>query len=72
MLPSAVFFLESQKDSSGRVQTLQIYGGGAGHQLGMSQWGAKGLAEAGQDFVSILRTYYADSRLITHSDQLRY
>jgi stage II sporulation protein D len=54
------------------VQAVQVYGGGAGHQLGMSQWGAKGMAEAGHDYLTILSTYYAESRLITHSEQLRY
>ncbi len=72
LLPSANFFLDVQKDSSGRLQSVHIYGGGAGHQLGMSQWGAKGLAEAGHDYLAILSTYYPDSRIITHSEQLRY
>jgi len=72
LLPSAHFFLDVQKDGSGRLQTVHIYGGGAGHQLGMSQWGAKGLAEAGQDYLTILSTYYTQAHLITHSEQLRY
>ncbi|WP_235941203.1 SpoIID/LytB domain-containing protein [Paenibacillus puerhi] len=33
-------------------------GSGFGHGLGMSQWGAKGLAELGHDYVRILNTYY--------------
>ncbi len=72
LLPSAHFFLECQLDGNGMVQAVQVYGGGAGHQLGMSQWGAKGMAEAGHDYLTILTTYYAESRLITHSEQLRY
>ena len=72
LLPSAHFFLEVQRDGSGKLQAVQVYGGGAGHQLGMSQWGAKGMAEAGHDYLTILNTYYPQSRLITHTEQLRY
>lgn len=72
LLPSASFFLEVKKDGNGRLQSVQIFGGGSGHQLGMSQWGAKGLAEAGRDYVTILQTYYPESHLITHTEQLRY
>jgi len=38
----------------------------------MAQWGAKGMAEAGSDYLTILRTYYPEMQLFTHSDQLRY
>lgn len=41
LLPSAHFFLEVQRDGSGKLQAVQVYGGGAGHQLGMSQWGRR-------------------------------
>jgi hypothetical protein len=33
-------------------------GRGNGHGLGMSQWGARGRAAAGQDYKKILSTYY--------------
>ncbi|PZE19524.1 stage II sporulation protein SpoIID [Paenibacillus xerothermodurans] len=33
-------------------------GSGFGHGLGMSQWGARGLAERGYDYKKILETYY--------------
>ncbi|MEK8131522.1 SpoIID/LytB domain-containing protein [Paenibacillus filicis] len=33
-------------------------GSGFGHGLGMSQWGAKGLADLGHDYLYILNTYY--------------
>lgn len=33
-------------------------GRGNGHGLGMSQWGARGRGQAGQDYRSILQTYY--------------
>lgn len=34
-------------------------GRGWGHGVGMSQWGARGMAAAGQSYVQILRHYYA-------------
>ncbi|MBB6729342.1 SpoIID/LytB domain-containing protein [Cohnella zeiphila] len=37
-----------------------IRGKGYGHGLGMSQWGAKGLADKGYDYQSILKYYYKD------------
>ncbi|HPS58412.1 MAG TPA: SpoIID/LytB domain-containing protein [Spirochaetota bacterium] len=44
--------------SEKRGGTLYISGKGWGHGVGMCQWGAKGRAEAGQDYSRILSTYY--------------
>ena len=38
---------------------FRLIGKGNGHGLGMSQWGAKGLAELGYDYKKILQYYYA-------------
>jgi hypothetical protein len=38
--------------------TVTFYGRGYGHGVGMSQYGARGRALAGQDFVTILAHYY--------------
>jgi hypothetical protein len=35
-----------------------VYGGGWGHNVGMSQYGAHGRALAGQTFIEILKAYY--------------
>ncbi|HKH93113.1 MAG TPA: SpoIID/LytB domain-containing protein, partial [Gemmatimonadaceae bacterium] len=40
------------------VESLVLKGGGNGHGVGMCQSGAIGRARAGQDFRTILRTYY--------------
>ncbi|THF83822.1 SpoIID/LytB domain-containing protein [Cohnella fermenti] len=40
-----------------------ISGKGYGHGLGMSQWGAKGLADQGYDYQSILLYYYKDVKI---------
>ena len=39
-------------------QHLLVRGQGYGHGVGMSQWGAHGLAQRGADFRAILRHYY--------------
>ncbi|MEF2968883.1 SpoIID/LytB domain-containing protein [Paenibacillus sp. M1] len=39
-------------------------GKGYGHGLGMSQWGAKGMAEAGYDYRQILQHYYQNVTII--------
>jgi SpoIID/LytB domain protein len=38
-------------------------GGGYGHGVGMSQWGAKGRADAGQSAATILAAYYAGTSI---------
>lgn len=45
------------RPSAGELQLL-VRGQGYGHGVGMSQWGAHGLAQRGADFRSILRHYY--------------
>jgi stage II sporulation protein D len=35
-------------------------GRGWGHGVGLCQWGAKGMAEKGMDYHSILKYYYRD------------
>jgi stage II sporulation protein D len=37
---------------------VEFAGRGSGHGVGMSQWGARGLAAAGRGYVEILRYYY--------------
>ncbi len=41
-------------------QTVQITTEGFGHGIGMSQYGAKAMAEAGFDYKKILKHYYTD------------
>ena len=44
--------------ASQRGPVLEVRGKGFGHGVGMSQWGARGLAEQGADFRQILEHYY--------------
>ena len=44
--------------NAGKVSSLTINGRGYGHGIGMCQWGAIGRARAGQNYRTILETYY--------------
>lgn len=57
MLYSTYFSVDARTGRDG-VETLVLQGGGNGHGVGMCQAGAIGRARAGQDFRTILRTYY--------------
>lgn len=45
---------------------LLVKGKGAGHGVGMSQWGANGLAEKGSNFRQILLHYYSGVKIRTY------
>ena len=44
--------------SNGDAARWTLRGAGYGHGVGMCQWGAIGRARAGQDFRTILATYF--------------
>lgn len=58
ILNSTYFTAEVTPGPNGEVGTLTVKGGGYGHGIGMCQWGAIGRARAGQDYKTILTTYY--------------
>jgi stage II sporulation protein D len=58
LLNSTYFSPEVVPGSAGGLARLTIRGFGYGHGVGMCQWGAIGRARAGQDFRTILRTYF--------------
>ncbi len=60
MLPSAFFTFDIEKDSDGKLKNVTLYGGGYGHGVGMSQYGAAYLSKEGYPFDKILKTYYKD------------
>ncbi len=53
--PSAI---DVSKNLDGSVSQVMVYGGGWGHNLGMSQYGAHGRGKHGQVFIDILKAYY--------------
>ncbi len=59
---------KTKDGSSLRINKMQsadilINGKGFGHRLGMSQWGAKSLADKGKNYRQILLHYYTDVQL---------
>ena len=58
LLNSTYFSPEVVQAADGRLARLTLRGLGYGHGVGMCQWGAIGRARAGQDFRTILRTYF--------------
>jgi stage II sporulation protein D len=58
ILNSTNFTVESRTTNDGLLARLILRGNGNGHGVGMCQWGAIGRARAGQDFRTILRTYF--------------
>ena len=59
LLPSAFFYLESISEEGG-ISKVIIHGGGMGHGVGMSQNGAKCLAQQGYTYGEILKYFYQD------------
>ncbi len=62
ILSSAAFQLTVTK-AGGQVTRLVAAGVGSGHAVGMCQWGAIGRARAGQDYRSILTTYFPGTKI---------
>lgn len=50
--------IEVVRNADGTLREVVSYGGGWGHNLGMSQYGAHGRGLSGQDFIEILKAYY--------------
>jgi stage II sporulation protein D len=58
ILNSTYFSVETTSAPDGSIARLTLHGMGYGHGVGMCQSGAIGRARAGQDYRTILRTYY--------------
>lgn len=62
-LPSAAFALQEERDTQGNLLRVTFWGGGFGHGVGMSQYGALGLARRGYDYRQILEHFYPGTEL---------
>jgi stage II sporulation protein D len=62
-LRSNRFIVETQVDSNNLPIRFYFYGSGWGHNVGMSQTGAAGMAEAGFTYREILKHYYPGTDL---------
>lgn len=61
-LKSSFFIIDKITDNSQNI-TFAIKGGGFGHGVGLSQFGARTLASQGLPFESIIKIYFPDYRL---------
>ena len=68
-LPSANFYIEKEDDGHNIV--YKFIGGGFGHGVGMSQWGAGNMASRGYRYDQILNHYYSNIRLTTYPEMMR-
>lgn len=62
-LKSSLFNMQKHYDSEGTLTGVTITGSGWGHGLGMSQYGAKGMAEKGYNYRDILQYYYTGAKI---------
>ena len=62
--------IKSMSFTSGKTSDgIILHGSGWGHGVGMCQWGAKGMAEAGADYKDILMHYYKGISIINTEKQ---
>jgi stage II sporulation protein D len=61
----STYFSVDVVEGRGEVRSVALRGGGNGHGIGMCQSGAIGRARAGQDFRTILSTYYPGTTIDT-------
>ena len=57
-LKSAPSAIEKTLDKDKKLSAVTLKGSGWGHGLGMSQWGASGMAKEGYNYQDILKYYY--------------
>ncbi len=54
---------DKKADSEGDIKSYIVWGGGFGHGIGMSQNGARQMAERGMDYSQILQFFYVGTEL---------
>jgi stage II sporulation protein D len=69
ILPSAFMTFDIARDSSGNLSSVTFFGGGNGHGVGMSQYGASSLGAMGWSFDRILNAYYAGMNMVNVYEQ---
>ncbi|MEW6726349.1 SpoIID/LytB domain-containing protein [Desulforudis sp. 1088] len=63
-LKSSYFTMTKSFDASGKLVSVTFNGNGWGHGLGMSQYGAYGMAKAGYTYRDILSHYYTNVEIV--------
>lgn len=64
-LPSANIVFDFEKDKTKNTNKIIVYGGGFGHGVGMSQFGAGYMASKGFSYDEILQHYYSNISINT-------
>ncbi len=63
-LPSAAFAMQEERDTQGKLRRITFWGGGFGHGVGMSQYGAQELARRGWNYQQILGHFYPGTTVV--------
>lgn len=63
ILPSTFFYMDITRDNMGNLTNVSFTGGGYGHGVGMSQYGAYGLSLLGKSYIEIIEHYYPGTEL---------
>lgn len=63
MLPSGFFGVKEMRNGEGKLTGIALYGGGSGHGVGLSQYGAKKLAEERKSSSQIIEYYFPGTRV---------
>jgi stage II sporulation protein D len=63
ILPSTMFGVALRQDSTGKIISIDFFGRGKGHGVGMCQCGAIGRARKGHRYDQILEHYYTGTHL---------
>lgn len=63
ILPSSFFYIDIIRDNRGEVSQVIFTGGGYGHGVGMSQYGAYGLSLLGKSYLEIIEHFYPGTKL---------
>ena len=63
MIPSANIAIKTDRNATGTITGFQLLGGGFGHGVGMSQYGASRMHALGYPFDQILKHYYTGIQL---------
>lgn len=63
LLPSANIVFDIVPDEMTGKNKIVVTGGGLGHGVGMSQWGAGAMAKKGYEYNDIIHHYYTDVKL---------
>lgn len=64
-IPSSYFVFDKIYDQSGNLEKINLYGGGYGHGVGFSIYGAEILEKNGQNYSEILKTFYSDIEILS-------